>query len=53
MKSVVLETRNGEAAVLVNDGTVRIVRGVYNVGKSLITGSGRDSSSGSQLPRQC
>ena len=32
MKAVVLETRNGEAAVLVNDGTVRIVRGVYNVG---------------------
>ncbi len=33
MKAVVLETRNGEAAVLVNDGTVRIVRGVYNVGE--------------------
>ena len=32
MKAVVLETRNGDAAVLVNDGTVRIVRGVYNVG---------------------
>lgn len=32
MKAVVLETQNGEAAVLVNDGTVRIVRGVYNVG---------------------
>ena len=33
MKAVVLETRNGEAAVLVNDGTVRIVQGVYNVGE--------------------
>lgn len=33
MKAVVLETRNGETAVLVNDGTVRIVRGVYNVGE--------------------
>ena len=32
MKAVVLETRKGEAAVLVNDGTVRIVRGAYNVG---------------------
>ena len=32
MKAVVLETREREAAVLVNDGTVRIVRGVYNVG---------------------
>ena len=32
MKAVVLETRDREAAVLVNDGTVRIVRGVYNVG---------------------
>ena len=33
MKAVVLETRDREAAVLVNDGTVRIVRGVYNVGE--------------------
>ena len=32
MKAVVLETRDREAAVLVNDGTVRIVRGTYNVG---------------------
>lgn len=32
MKAVVLETRDREAAVLVNDGTVRIVRGAYNVG---------------------
>ncbi len=32
MKAVVLETREREAAVLVNDGTVQIVRGVYNVG---------------------
>ena len=32
MKAVVLETRDGEAAVLVNDGTVRVVRGVYTVG---------------------
>ena len=32
MKAVVLETQGKEAAVLVNDGTVRIVRGVYNVG---------------------
>ena len=32
MKAVVLETREREAAVLVNDGTVRIVRGTYNVG---------------------
>ena len=32
MKAVVLETRDRGAAVLVNDGTVRIVRGVYNVG---------------------
>lgn len=32
MKAVVLETRNREAAVLVNDGTVRVVRGVYTVG---------------------
>ena len=32
MKAVVLETRERETAVLVNDGTVRIVRGVYNVG---------------------
>ena len=33
MKAVVLETRDRKAAVLVNDGTVRIVRGVYNVGE--------------------
>ena len=32
MKAVVLETRNREAAVLANDGTVRIVQGVYAVG---------------------
>jgi len=32
MKAVVLETRDREAAVLVNDGTVRVVRRVYNVG---------------------
>jgi hypothetical protein len=32
MKAVVLETRDREAAVLVHDGTVRIVRGAYNVG---------------------
>jgi len=33
MKAVVLETRNREAAVLANDGTVRIVQGVYAVGE--------------------
>lgn len=35
MKAVVLESRGNEAAVLVKDGTVRIVRGSYNVGDTI------------------
>ena len=35
MKAVVLETRGKEAAVLVKDGTVRIVHGSYSVGDSI------------------
>ena len=33
MKAVVLQTRGREAAVLVGDGTVRVVRGRYQVGE--------------------
>ena len=35
MKAVVLETRGNEAAVLVKDGTVRIVHGSYSVGDTI------------------
>ena len=35
MKAVVLETRNREAALLLEDGTVRRVRGQYQVGQTL------------------
>ena len=35
MKAVVLETRGHEAAVLVEDGTVRIAHGSYSVGDSI------------------
>ena len=34
MRAVVLETRGSEAAILVNDGTVRIARGNYSVGET-------------------
>ena len=37
MKAVVLETRGKEAAVLVEDGTVRIVHGSYSIGDTLST----------------
>ena len=35
MKAVVLETRGNEAAVLVEDGTVRIAHGSYSVGDTI------------------
>lgn len=34
MRAVVLETRGSEAAILVNDGTVRIARGNFRVGET-------------------
>ena len=35
MKAVVMEVRGGEAAILMMDGTVRVVRGRYEVGQEI------------------
>ena len=34
MKAIVLETEGREAAVLLRDGTVRVARGIYEVGQT-------------------